>query len=452
MSKTTPSASYLLEEDQDELRAYALHRLEEFTATLNTTQKIDVIFNAAKLAVKDDKEKHIIEWLHACILRSVTDSTSSMVTQGTYGAIVDKKAPAASKPRGMKPPSHQAKPKKFPGIVVSPYEDDDMESTVEQALTIAQQQKKQQRQNGSGISEGESDISASAAATASGKNNASSKKKRKNKQKRGKKGNGDNNTLTVKSNEGGLTAPTSWYSGYDSATTDGSVTDGGESDVSRNSTSRSRRNLGKKIRKGSLQPGAGYDAIVEKMTGSTQDVMFVKPFFFPDHDGKSFDAFISVIYAARERLYVCVYDFTDDDVATALIKAKQRNVNVRIISDDEKVEGQHADVKRLHKDHGIPYRTDNHVQHFMHNKFAIIDGKILITGSYNWSKHARYENQENIIITNVPNCVQAFEQEFECLWKQFDESTASPEKEKKKKTLKNGNGQQKSSHDNDDQA
>lgn len=66
-----------------------------------------------------------------------------------------------------------------------------------------------------------------------------------------------------------------------------------------------------------------------------------------------------MIYAARERLYVCVYDFTDDDVATALIKAKQRNVNVRIISDDEKVEGQHADVKRLHKDHGIPYRTDN---------------------------------------------------------------------------------------------
>lgn len=308
--QTTPSASYLLEEDQDELRAYALHRLEEFTATLNTTQKIDVIFNAAKLAVKDDKEKHIIEWLHACILRSVTDSTSSMVTQGTYGAIVDKKAPAASKPRGMKPPSHQAKPKKFPGIVVSPYEDDDMESTVEQALTIAQQQKKQQRQNGSGISEGESDISASAAATASGKNNASSKKKRKNKQKRGKKGNGDNNTLTVKSNEGGLTAPTSWYSGYDSATTDGSVTDGGESDVSRNSTSRSRRNLGKKIRKGSLQPGAGYDAIVEKMTGSTQDVMFVKPFFFPDHDGKSFDvsgpSFTNVIVASISMLVVCV--------------------------------------------------------------------------------------------------------------------------------------------------
>lgn len=286
-TQTTPSASYLLEEDQ-ELYSYALHRLDEFSATQNTTQKINVIFNAAKLAVKDDKEKHTIEWLHACILRAVTGSTPSMVTQGTYGAmgsVVDKKAPTASKPRNMKPSSHQAKPTtKYPGIVVSPYEDD-MESTVEQALTIAQQQK---RQNGRGISEGESDVSAAA-----GKNDASSKKKRKRKQKRGnnKKSNADNNnTLTVQSNEGGLTAPTSWYSGYDSATTDGSVTDGGgESDVSRNSTSKSRRKLGKKIKKGSLQPGAGYDAIVEKMTGSTQDVLFVKPFFFPDYNGKSFD-------------------------------------------------------------------------------------------------------------------------------------------------------------------
>ena len=66
-----------------------------------------------------------------------------------------------------------------------------------------------------------------------------------------------------------------------------------------------------------------------------------------------------MIYAAKETLYVCIFDLTDDDVADALIKAKQRNVNVRIISDDDKVEGPWADVKRLHKDHGIPYRTDN---------------------------------------------------------------------------------------------
>lgn len=66
-----------------------------------------------------------------------------------------------------------------------------------------------------------------------------------------------------------------------------------------------------------------------------------------------------MIYAARETLYVCIYSFTDDHVANALIKAKQRNVNVRIISDDETIKNEYSDVKRLHKDHGIPYRTDS---------------------------------------------------------------------------------------------
>lgn len=257
------------------MKSCALHRLKELTANQGTTQKINALFDAAKSAV-GDKEKHAMDWLHTCIIHTVIGSSSSMVTQGTYGAMGSSaKAPTASKPRGMKPSSKPA----FPGIVVSPYEEGDLEQAVKQTLTITQ---RQQRQNGTAVSEGESDISAAA---------TSSKKKKKRKPRRGgnnKKAtavaNGDN-TL----NQGGLTAPQSWYSGYDSATTDGSVTDGGESDVSRNSTAESRRKLGQKNKQGSLAPGAGYDAIVEKMTGSTEDVLFVKPFFFPDYTGKSFD-------------------------------------------------------------------------------------------------------------------------------------------------------------------
>ena len=224
------------------------------------------------------QEKHTIEWLHTCIIHAVVGSNaSSMVTRDSHDAMGSvTKSPTASKPRGMKPSSH-TKPIN-PGIVVSPYEEDThMEQTVEEALSIAQ------RQNGNAISEGESDVSAAS-------KNASKKKKKRKPKRKNKQTNGGGDTLTVlPPTEGGLTAPTSWYNGYESATTDGSVTDGGESDVSRNSTSKSRRKLGKKIKKGSLHPGAGYDAIVQKMTGSTQDVMFVKPFFFPDYDGKSFD-------------------------------------------------------------------------------------------------------------------------------------------------------------------
>lgn len=58
---------------------------------------------------------------------------------------------------------------------------------------------------------------------------------------------------------------------------------------------------------------------------------------------------------------------------------------------------------------------------------------------------ARYYNQENIIITNVPDCVQAFEQEFERLWNQFSsDSAAATLHEKKKNVPKNGNENNKS--------
>lgn len=259
------------------MKSCALHRLKELTANQGTTQKINALFDAAKSAVGD--EKHSLDWLHTCIIHTVIgSSSSSMVTQGTYGAMGSSaKAPRASKPRGMKPSSKPT----FPGIVVSPYEEGELEKAVKQTLTITQQQ----RQNGTAVSEGESDISAAA---------TSSKKKKRRKPRRG----GNNKKATAAAtngekdhtlNQGGLTAPQSWYSGYDSATTDGSVTDGGESDVSRNSTAESRRKLGQKNKQGSLAPGAGYDAIVEKMTGSTEDVLFVKPFFFPDYTGKSFD-------------------------------------------------------------------------------------------------------------------------------------------------------------------
>lgn len=76
----------------------------------------------------------------------------------------------------------------------------------------------------------------------------------------------------------------------------------------------------------------------------------------------------------------------------------------------------------------------------MHNKFAVIDNKTVITGSFNWSAgyvyivlnavwathanrytyySARYKNRENIIVTNIPSVVGAYAHEFKELWNHF---------------------------------
>lgn len=56
----------------------------------------------------------------------------------------------------------------------------------------------------------------------------------------------------------------------------------------------------------------------------------------------------------------------------------------------------------------------------MHHKFAVIDKRILITGSTNWTKNGFFGNFENIIITNQAGLAQEFSDEFDRLWRIFD--------------------------------
>jgi hypothetical protein len=84
---------------------------------------------------------------------------------------------------------------------------------------------------------------------------------------------------------------------------------------------------------------------------------FAQPYFFPSKD--SYSAFLSAINSAQSTLDICVFSITDDDTADALIAAKKRGVNVRIITDDQQAAIKGADAARLQTDYGIPYKTDH---------------------------------------------------------------------------------------------
>lgn len=53
---------------------------------------------------------------------------------------------------------------------------------------------------------------------------------------------------------------------------------------------------------------------------------------------------------------------------------------------------------------------------YMHHKFAVVDGRQLITGSLNWTLTAVQSNMENIIITEEAELVQPFIKEFNQIW------------------------------------
>lgn len=62
---------------------------------------------------------------------------------------------------------------------------------------------------------------------------------------------------------------------------------------------------------------------------------------------------------------------------------------------------------------------DNSKAH-MHHKFAILDGKCVINGSFNWTKAAHMENKENIVIASSSKLVKPFIDQFGSLWKEFE--------------------------------
>ncbi|KAK3826940.1 MAG: hypothetical protein JOS17DRAFT_792189 [Linnemannia elongata] len=146
--------------------------------------------------------------------------------------------------------------------------------------------------------------------------------------------------------------------------------------------------------------------------------IFISPIFFPSEE--SFGNFIKTLSNAKKSLDICVFTITDNETADAVIQAHKRGVRVRIISDDDKSEDLGADVKRFARDHGIPTRVDGSPSH-MHHKFAIIDDALVMTGSYNWTKGARYQNREDLCLTNSAKAVRAFKDEFEKLWDLFEE-------------------------------
>ena len=138
-------------------------------------------------------------------------------------------------------------------------------------------------------------------------------------------------------------------------------------------------------------------------------------FFFPG--GKDLDKVLALLSACRRSLDICVFTITHDQIAYAVLTAHRKGAKVRILTDDDKVRDLGSDIERLARA-GIAVRTD-HSPTLMHHNFAILDGKALLTGSFNWTRSAAEENQENILLTDDPLLLASYKEEFERLWVMF---------------------------------
>lgn len=120
---------------------------------------------------------------------------------------------------------------------------------------------------------------------------------------------------------------------------------------------------------------------------------------------------------AKHSIDICVFTITDNRIGTSILDAHKRGVKVRIVSDNDKALDKGSDIQQfLNADMLVRLdKTDNH----MHHKFAVIDGKTLINGSFNWTRSATDYNHENIVVHASSTLAQEFTRHFEALWKKF---------------------------------
>ena len=120
---------------------------------------------------------------------------------------------------------------------------------------------------------------------------------------------------------------------------------------------------------------------------------------------------VDQINQAKSTIYMQAYGLTHPQIINALIKAKQRGVNVRILLDRSNLTQKHSKMQLLEAA-GIEVTIDR-IAGIAHNKVIIIDQIITITGSFNFTVGADTRNAENVLIINDSNVARSYLQNWQ---------------------------------------
>lgn len=124
---------------------------------------------------------------------------------------------------------------------------------------------------------------------------------------------------------------------------------------------------------------------------------------------------VKTIRDARKEIVVAAYSFTSKPIAQALLDAKRRGVAVAVVMDKSNKTARYSSATFL-ANVGIPVRIDSNYA-IMHNKFMVVDGRTVETGSFNFTSSAARRNAENVIVIHdAPQAANAYGLEWKRLW------------------------------------
>jgi phosphatidylserine/phosphatidylglycerophosphate/cardiolipin synthase-like enzyme len=139
----------------------------------------------------------------------------------------------------------------------------------------------------------------------------------------------------------------------------------------------------------------------------------IEVYFSPD-DG-TMERVIDLVHKAQDKVTFMAYSFTDDDLALAMIYKFNSGVSVFGVLDKSQALSNIGGEYDHLLENGIDVRLDGN-PNSMHHKVILIDDRIVVTGSYNFSQSAKTRNDENTLIIHSSAIAEIYRREFERVW------------------------------------
>lgn len=133
--------------------------------------------------------------------------------------------------------------------------------------------------------------------------------------------------------------------------------------------------------------------------------------FSPD-DGID-DMIESLIQAANESVYMLAYSFASRDIAERLQAADDDGLDVIVICEDSKAYTDGGGQCGPLSEAGLQVYVDGYSDVLMHEKVIILDDKVVIAGSYNFTRSADQRNDEQVLVISSPDVADLFLEEFD---------------------------------------
>ncbi len=122
---------------------------------------------------------------------------------------------------------------------------------------------------------------------------------------------------------------------------------------------------------------------------------------------------VKQIGKANSTIDMAMFTFTSKPVANALVAAIDRGVRVRAVVENKQTGNTTADEK-IEQAGALLIRGANTIGQYsaMHQKYAIIDAAMVITGATNWTYKGTRKNDEDLLLLELPQITAAYQRNF----------------------------------------